>query len=122
MARTAEGLTAAMEQLRELQQKFWQRGYVGGRPDGLNMELEQAGRVADLIEFGELMCRDALMREESCGAHFREEYQEVGEAARNDAEFSHVTAWEYQKDGEAPREHREMLRFEAIHAGRRNYQ
>ncbi len=122
MSRTAEGLRDAMTRLEALQQTFWQKGYVGGRGEVLNQELEQAGRVADFIEFGTLMCQDALQREESCGAHFREEYQQGGEAARNDVEFSHVTAWEYQGEEGLPAEHREPLQFESIHVGRRNYQ
>lgn len=122
MSRTESGLKQALQQLEVLKQKFWQRGYVGGSGKQLNMELEQAGRVADFIEFGALMCRDALQREESCGAHFREEFQEQGEAARNDAAFSHVSAWGYQGEGQPAVEQREPLQFESIHAGRRNYQ
>ncbi len=121
MSRTAAGLTEAIDKLDRLKETFWQQGYVGGSPDTLNQELEQAGRVADFIEFGQLMCRDALQREESCGAHFREEYQEQGEAARDDVHFSHVAAWEHQ-GGSAPRLHKESLSFGSIHAGRRNYQ
>ena len=122
MSRTATGLGEAIEQLGELKQKFWQRGMVGGSGEVLNQELEQAGRVADFIEFGELMCRDALQREESCGAHFREEYQEQGEAARNDADFSHVTAWAHKGEDQPPESHCETLQFESIHAGKRNYE
>lgn len=120
MSRTAEGLQLALGQLQALKQQFWEQGYVGGSGEMLNQELELAGRVADFIEFGALMCRDALVREESCGAHFREEHQDQGEAARNDAAFSHVSAWEYQGE-EASQEHRESLQFEDIHAGQRSY-
>ena len=120
MSRTGEGLQHALEQLQSLKQKFWQRGYVGGSGERFNQELELAGRVADFIEFGELMCRDALQREESCGAHFREEYQQQGEAARDDAAYAHVSAWEYRHD-EPPREHREALQFESIALGQRSY-
>lgn len=121
MSRTEAGLNEALEQLAELKRQFWHNGYVGGSGAQLNQELEWAGRVADFIEFGELMCRDALQRKESCGAHFREEYQQQGEAARDDARYAHVTAWQHR--GEAPpQELREPLQFESIEAGQRSYQ
>ncbi len=121
MTRNRDGLNSAMEQLQALKRKFWEQGYVGGHGEQLNQELELAGRVADFIDCGILMCRDALQREESCGAHFREEHQQDGEAARDDAAFSHVSAWEYC--GEArPLEHREPLQFESIAPGERSYQ
>ena len=88
----------------------------------LNQTLENAGRVADFLELGELMCRDALEREESCGGHFREEYQtEDGEALRNDDKFSHVAAWEYMGDGTKPVRHVEPLSFEYVHLQQRSY-
>jgi succinate dehydrogenase / fumarate reductase flavoprotein subunit len=120
MSRTAEGLRQALELLQGLKQQFWQRGYVGGSGAELNQELEQAGRVADFIELGMLMCQDALRREESCGAHFREEYQRQGEAARDDAAFAHVSAWAFRGE-EPPQEHREPLQFESVAVGERSY-
>jgi succinate dehydrogenase / fumarate reductase flavoprotein subunit len=88
----------------------------------LNIQLEKAGRVADFLEFGELMCHDALVREESCGGHFREEYQtQEGEAKRDDENFAHVTAWEHKGDGAEPAEHREPLTFENVPLQTRSY-
>ena len=88
----------------------------------LNMELEKAGRVADFLEFGELMCHDALDREESCGGHFRTEHQtEDGEAMRHDDQFAYVSAWEYKGDGQTPELHKEELEFEAVHLSTRSY-
>jgi succinate dehydrogenase / fumarate reductase flavoprotein subunit len=95
---------------------------VTGTGADLNQTLENAGRVADFLELGELMCRDALEREESCGGHFREEYQtEDGEALRNDDKFSHVAAWEYAGDGKKPVRHVEPLTFENVHLQQRSY-
>ena len=88
----------------------------------LNQALEYAGRVADFLEFGELMCRDALERNESCGCHYREEFQtEEGEAKRNDAEFAHVAVWEHQGEGKSAIRHKEELTFENIHLAQRSY-
>jgi len=88
----------------------------------VNQELEKAGRVADFLEFGELMCRDALMREESCGGHFREEYQTAeGEAKRDDDNFTFVAAWEYTGVGQEPRLHKEQLDFEEVKLTQRSY-
>ena len=93
-----------------------------GSHDDLNMALESAGRVADFIELGELMCRDALHREESCGGHFREEYQtEDGEALRNDEQFTYVAAWEYTGENSAPRLNKEPLAFENVKLATRSY-
>ena len=121
MSRTREGLTEAIDRIKSLRQEFWQNVNVTGESDDLNQALEYAGRVADYMEFGELMCRDALDREESCGAHFREEYQKDGEALRNDAGFSHVTAWHYQGDEQEPESYREQLEFECAHLMERDY-
>ena len=86
------------------------------------MSLEKAGRVADFLELGELMCRDALAREESCGCHLRQEYQtDEGEAQRNDEQFCHVTAWQYEGQDTEPAEHREALNFEAVELAERSY-
>ncbi|MDZ4673917.1 MAG: fumarate reductase/succinate dehydrogenase flavoprotein subunit [Gemmatimonadota bacterium] len=121
MARTAAGLRTALEKIPVLRAEFWRDVKVGGSGEELNQSLEKAGRVADFMEFAELMCLDALAREESCGGHFREEYQEDGEAKRNDAEFAYVAAWEYTGDTAAPRLHKEMLAFENVHLATRSY-
>jgi succinate dehydrogenase / fumarate reductase flavoprotein subunit len=122
MSRSAAGLEAAIGRVTTLRQEFWQDVRVGGRGEDLNQALEHAGRVADFLECAELMCRDALHREESCGCHFREEYQTPdGEARRNDDRFAHVAAWEFTGIGEAPVLHREPLTFEAAHPSVRSY-
>jgi succinate dehydrogenase / fumarate reductase flavoprotein subunit len=95
---------------------------VPGNNGELNQSLEYAGRVADFLEFGELMCRDALEREESCGGHFREEYQTPdGEAKRNDEEYAYVAAWEYAGENAPPTLHKEELHFENVHLATRSY-
>ena len=100
MSRNQAGLNEAIEKLQKLKEEFWQNVLVVGKAEDLNAELERAGRVADFIEFGELMCRDALMREESCGGHFREEHQtNEGEALRNDTDYAFVGVWEYKGEG-----------------------
>ena len=105
----------AIEKLQNLKQAFSQDLRVVGTAETLNSELERAGRVADFIEFGELMCRDALMREESCGGHFREEHQtEEGEALRNDSDYAFVGVWEYLGKDSAPQVHKEKLTFENV--------
>ena len=121
MSRSAEGLARAIEEIVELKRAFWCDLRIPGRGEELNAELERAGRVADFLELGELMCRDAMVREESCGAHFREEHQtEDGEAARDDARFAHVAVWFDQ--GEAPPVRlTEPLAFCAIAPARRSY-
>jgi len=122
MSRTAAGLETAIGQIRELREEFWKDVVVAGSADDLNQSLEKAGRVADFFELGELMCVDALHRNESCGGHFREEYQTPeGEAQRNDAEFSYVAAWEYQGPDHAPALYKEPLTFEYVHPSQRSY-
>ena len=122
MARTAEGLRSALEQIPALREQFWRDVKVPGSGEGLNQSLEKAGRVADFFELGELMCLDALDRNESCGGHFREEYQtRDGEAQRNDAEYSYTAAWQYRGDGEAPGLHKEPLHFDYVHPSQRSY-
>ncbi len=121
MARTDAGLRRALERIPALREQFWREVRVTGRGEDLNQSLEKAGRVADFLEFAELMCRDALHRAESCGGHFREEFQEGGEAKRNDAEFAYVAAWEYTGDLAAPRLHREPLAFEHVQLATRSY-
>ena len=121
MARNATGLKEALQEIPKLREEFWLNVTVPGSADTLNQSLEKAGRVADFMEFAELMCTDALHREESCGGHFREEYQEEGEAKRNDEQFAYVAAWEYQGDGKAPVLHKEPLSFEDVHLATRSY-
>lgn len=122
MSRNADGLSEALRRIPELRAEFWRDARVCGANEEFNMALEHAGRVADFLDFSELMCRDALTREESCGAHFREEHQTAdGEALRDDQGFSQVAAWEYQADGAAPRRHVEPLQFDAVHTATRSY-
>jgi succinate dehydrogenase / fumarate reductase flavoprotein subunit len=122
MSRTAEGLSEAIEKIRTLRAEFWADVKVPGDETDLNQELEKAGRVADHFELAELMCRDALEREESCGGHFREEHQtEEGEALRDDENFRHVTVWEYKGADEEPVAHREELEFENVQLTQRSY-
>ncbi len=121
MARTREGLTEALQEIPKLREEFWQNVNVPGSGASLNQSLEKAGRVADFIELGELMCRDALHREESCGGHFRVEYQEDGEAKRNDDDFAYVAAWEWTGTGQAQRLHKEPLVYENVKMATRSY-
>ncbi|QJR35042.1 fumarate reductase/succinate dehydrogenase flavoprotein subunit [Gemmatimonas groenlandica] len=121
MARTKEGLTKALELIPALKAEFWSNLNVPGSGDNLNQALENAGRVADFIELGELMCRDALAREESCGGHFRVEYQDAGEAKRNDDDFAYVAAWEFAGEGNAPILNKEPLVYENVHLSTRSY-
>jgi succinate dehydrogenase / fumarate reductase, flavoprotein subunit len=122
MARSADGLRTALARLPELRDDFWRDVNVAGSDAELNQALEKAGRVADFLELGELMCRDALHREESCGGHFRVEYQTPdGEALRNDDDFAYVAAWEYTGPDMEPRLHREPLRFEYVPLAQRSY-
>ncbi len=121
MARSREGLTKALELIPALKDEFWRNVNVPGSASSLNQSLEKAGRVADFIELGELMCRDALHREESCGGHFRVEYQEEGEAKRNDAEFAYVGAWEYAGAGNPPILNKEPLVYDNVHFSTRSY-
>jgi succinate dehydrogenase / fumarate reductase flavoprotein subunit len=122
MSRTRAGLEQAIGGVRELRERFWKEVYVAGRGESLNQSLEKAGRVADFLEFAELMCEDALHREESCGGHFREEYQtDEGEAKRDDARFSYVAAWEWKGPDQRPVLHKEPLAFEYVHLAQRSY-
>ncbi|MGB0460083.1 MAG: fumarate reductase/succinate dehydrogenase flavoprotein subunit [Opitutales bacterium] len=122
MARSREGLEGAIRQIQALRKEFWSDLCVPGDANGINPELERAGRVADFMEFGELMCRDALMREESCGGHFRVEYQtEDGEALRNDRDYTFVGVWEYQGDDTEPALHQEPLIYENVELATRSY-
>jgi succinate dehydrogenase / fumarate reductase flavoprotein subunit len=121
MARNEKGLKEAISEIRELRAEFWKDVRVTGAADEFNPELEKAGRVADFLELGELMCMDALQRKESCGGHFREESQtEDGEAKRDDDNFSFVAAWEYKSEGNFEL-HKEALDFEIVHPTQRSY-
>jgi len=122
MERTREGLEKALSEIPTLRAEFEANVRVPGSGDTLNSSLEKAGRVADFFELAELMCRDALVREESCGGHFRAEYQtEDGEALRNDDDFTHVTAWAWTGDSANPVEHREPLVYENVQLATRSY-
>jgi len=122
MARNAGGLQEAIERIPRIREEFWADCGVLGDGDSYNVALEKAGRVADFLEFGELMCKDALDRAESCGGHFREEFQsEGGEALRDDASFTHVSAWQYTGDPSASVLHKEPLIFEEVHPSTRSY-
>jgi len=122
MARNKDGLKKAIDDIVKLKKEFWTDVRITGEKNELNPELEKAGRVADFIELGELMARDALQREESCGGHFREEYQTgEGEAMRNDKEYTYVGAWEYKGPDSEPQLHKEDLNFEYIEVKQRNY-
>jgi succinate dehydrogenase / fumarate reductase flavoprotein subunit len=126
MTRTGPGLAEAIQKIPAIRAEFWENVAVLGSGEELNQELEKAGRVADYLEFAELMCRDALHREESCGGHFREEHQVTegeskGEAQRDDEHFSYVAAWEFKGVGAAPELHKEPLSFETVHLADRNY-
>jgi len=122
MSRTASGLQQALSQIPELRQKFWNDVKVLGTGEELNQSLEKAGRVADFFELAELICRDALERNESCGGHFREEYQTPdGEAARDDENYSYAAAWEYRGENQPPVVHKEPLTFEYVHPAQRSY-
>ncbi|MBK8965473.1 MAG: fumarate reductase/succinate dehydrogenase flavoprotein subunit [Saprospiraceae bacterium] len=122
MARNAEGLKEAIQEIRELRHEFWKDVFVPGRRDEFNPELEKAWRVADFLELGELMCEDALHRNESCGGHFREEYQTPeGEALRDDKKFMYVAAWEWRGDDAKPELHKEALDYEEIKVTQRSY-
>lgn len=122
MSRNAKGLETAIEQIGSLREEFWKEARVAGIGEEFNVSLEKAGRVADFLEFAEVLCYDALTREESAGAHFREEHQsDDGEAKRNDEAYSHVSAWEFQGVGNQPTEHREDLVFENVALATRSY-
>jgi succinate dehydrogenase / fumarate reductase flavoprotein subunit len=120
--RNEGGLRRALEKIPVLREEFRHNTRVPGRGSTLNATLEQAGRVADFLELAELLCLDALARDESCGCHFREEHQtEDQEARRNDEEFAHIAAWEHRGAGETPALHREPLTFAAVTPSRRDY-
>ena len=122
MSRQRVGLEQAIASIQNLRERFWKEAYIGGHGEELNQSLERAGRVADFLEFSELMCEDALHREESCGGHFREEsVTPEGEAKRDDSRFSYAAAWEYTGAGNAPRLHKEPLTFENVHLAQRSY-
>lgn len=122
MSRTAEGLQTAISQIRALREEYWKNVTVPGSGDDLNQSLEKAGRVADFFELGELMCIDALDRNESCGGHFREEYQTPeGEAQRDDEHYSYVAAWGYRGSGNQPELNKEPLEFHYVHPSQRSY-
>ena len=122
MSRNAAGLERALTRIPELRAEYWENVNVPGSDGDLNQALEKAGRVADFLEFAELMCRDALVREESCGGHFREEYQTPdGEARRNDDAFAHAAVWEFTGVDQAPRRHVEPLAFEYVPLAQRSY-
>jgi succinate dehydrogenase / fumarate reductase flavoprotein subunit len=121
MARSSEGLTKAQAMLKQLREEFWSDVRVTGGANELNVDLEKAGRVADFIELGELMVTDALNRNESCGGHFRVEYQDEGEAKRNDQEYAYVAAWEHKGVGQQAALHKEALKFENVKLATRSY-
>lgn len=122
MARNKAGLKKALQMIPDLREEFWKNVRVTGSDLDLNVELEKAGRVADFLELGELLARDALHREESCGGHFREEYQTPeGEAKRNDAKFSYVAAWEYRGSKQGEVLNKEPLKFEVVKPSQRSY-
>ena len=121
MTRSSEGLTEAIEKIPQLREEFWSNVRVPGSGESFNQELEMAGRVADFLEFGELLCRDALHREESCGGHFRIEHEDAGEARRDDDNYSYAAAWEYTGDLAKPNLHKEWLNYEEVHFSTRSY-
>jgi succinate dehydrogenase / fumarate reductase, flavoprotein subunit len=124
MSRHAKGLREALQKIPELRDQFWRDVRVPGSDGDFNQSLERAGRVADFLEFAELMCIDALERDESCGAHFREEHQTAdGEALRDDENHAAVFAWEFQGHDRlgSPQLHREPLHFETVHLTQRSY-
>ncbi len=122
MSRNAQGLESAIGQIRALREEYWQNVNVPGSGDDINQSLEKAGRVADFFELGELMCIDARDRNESCGGHFREEYQTPdGEAQRDDEHYSYVAAWGYRGPGNTPELVKEPLEFHYVHPSQRSY-
>ena len=122
MARSEDGLNKAIGQIQDLRDDFNKNLLVPGSGDNLNAELERAGRVRDFLDFGELLCRDALERNESCGGHFREEHQtEDGEAVRDDENFAHAAVWEYEGEGKTPTRHQEKLTYDNVKLAVRSY-
>jgi succinate dehydrogenase / fumarate reductase flavoprotein subunit len=122
MARSEQSLSKALAEIPAIREEFWKNVCVLGENESRNQALEKAGRVADFLEFGELMVLDALKRNESCGGHFREEYQtEDGEALRDDEHFAYVAAWEHTGTLARPNLHKEPLHFEYVHLTQRSY-
>jgi succinate dehydrogenase / fumarate reductase flavoprotein subunit len=122
VSRSGEKLRAALEQIPAIREQFWSDLKVGGTAESLNQSLEHAGRVADFLELGELMCRDALIRDESCGCHLREEHQgEDGEPIRDDDRFAHVAVYAYEGEEKEPTRHTEQLEFNELHPKKRSY-
>ena len=122
MARNREGLTKAIKLIQALREEFWENVIVPGSDTDYNLSLQKAGRLADCLEFADLLATDALSREESCGGHFREEYKtEEGEAKRDDENFCYVAAWEYSGYGKAPILNKEPLTFENVQLSQRSY-
>ena len=122
MARNESGLKKALDEIPAIRDRFWNNVSIPGNESGINQTLEKAGRVADFLEFGEVMLQDALDRAESCGGHFREEFQtEEGEAKRNDEDYSYVAAWEYKGEGKAAELHKEQLTFDYVKPSQRSY-
>jgi succinate dehydrogenase / fumarate reductase flavoprotein subunit len=122
MARNEKGLKELLQQIPALREEFWKNVKVAGQNEELNQNLEHAGRVADFLEFAELLCLDALHRRESCGGHFRTEFQtEDGEAKRDDENFAYVAAWEYAGPGRPPVLNKEPLVYEDVHMSTRSY-
>jgi succinate dehydrogenase / fumarate reductase flavoprotein subunit len=122
MARSEQSLSKALSEIPAIREEFWKNVCVLGENESRNQALEKAGRVADFLEFGELMVLDALRRNESCGGHFREEYQtEDGEALRDDEHFAYVASWEFKGVGKEPELHKEQLNFEYVHPSTRSY-
>ena len=122
MARNEKDLKEALQEIPALREEFWNDVNVLGSADEMNMNVERAARVADFLEFAEIFCLDALDREESCGAHFREEYQtDEGEAVRNDKKYAYVAAWEHKGVGQKPELHKEDLQFESVQLATRSY-
>jgi succinate dehydrogenase / fumarate reductase, flavoprotein subunit len=122
MARSKQSCEFAIKRFQEIRSEFWQNVNVPGSASDLNVALEKAGRVADFLDFGELLARDALAREESCGGHFREEHQyDDGECKRDDVNYAHVAAWEYKGLGNDPARHKEDLIWETVKPSVRSY-
>jgi succinate dehydrogenase / fumarate reductase flavoprotein subunit len=122
MSRSEDGLKQALKRIPELREEFWKNVSVPGQAGELNQSLEYAGRVADFMEFAELLCQDALHRNESCGGHFREEYRTPdGETMRDDKNFAYVAAWEYQGPGKPAVLNKEPLVYEEVHMSTRSY-
>ena len=122
MARNEAGLKEALKRIPELREEFWKNVNVTGQNGEFNQNLEYAGRLADFMEFAELLCQDALHRRESCGGHFRTEFQTLdGEAKRDDDNFAYVAAWEYQGPDQPAVLHKESLVYEEVHMSTRSY-